>query len=303
MRLPFLSPPDTEAPAGEDAVAAARTQARRRLVGALVLLLVGVVVFPLLFESQPRPLSPDTPIVTARDAGVPPRQPAAETLRALPPDAGVEAHADARGAAGIAPVRPASAAGAASQAAGAVGVSRPASTTAYTPVATPVATKAATTSGPSSATAPAAAKPAPQAAATTAPTPAATLSATPAKPPAAPPAKPPGPAPTAAQATTPSAAPPTTPAATATALPPAPASAPAASRFVVQVGAFTDAATLRETRARVERLGLKTYTQVIEGDSGKRTRVRVGPFTTREEANAVAARLKAAGLPGSVLAL
>ena len=291
MRLPFLSPPDTEAPAGEDAVAAARTQARRRLVGALVLLLVGVVVFPLLFESQPRPLSPDTPIVTARDSGVPPRQPAAETLRALPPDAGVEAHADARGAAGIAPARPASAAGAASQAAGAVGVSRPASTTAYTPVATP----AATTSGPSSATAPGAAKPAPQAAATTAPTPAATPSATP--------AKPPGPAPTAAQATTPSAAPPTTPAATATALPPAPASAPAASRFVVQVGAFTDAATLRETRARVERLGLKTYTQVIEGDSGKRTRVRVGPFTTREDANAVAARLKAAGLPGSVLAL
>ena len=44
MRLPFLSPPDTEAPAGEDAVAAARTQARRRLVGALVLLLVGVVL-------------------------------------------------------------------------------------------------------------------------------------------------------------------------------------------------------------------------------------------------------------------
>jgi DedD protein len=84
---------------------------------------------------------------------------------------------------------------------------------------------------------------------------------------------------------------------------PIPASAAAASRFVVQVGAFTDAATLRETRARVEKLGLKTYTQVIEGDAGRRTRVRVGPFATREEASAVAGRLKAAGLPGSVLAL
>jgi DedD protein len=94
------------------------------------------------------------------------------------------------------------------------------------------------------------------------------------------------------------------PAATPVASPaPVPASAAAASRFVVQVGAFTDAATLRETRARVEKLGLKTYTQVIEGDAGRRTRVRVGPFATREEANAVAGRLKAAGLPGSVLAL
>jgi DedD protein len=71
----------------------------------------------------------------------------------------------------------------------------------------------------------------------------------------------------------------------------------------VQVGAFTDPATLREARARVEKLGLKTYTQVIEGDAGKRTRVRVGPFATREEATAAAARLKAAGLPGNVLAL
>jgi DedD protein len=300
MRLPFLSPPDPEAPAGDDAVATARTQARRRLVGALVLLLVGVVVFPLLFESQPRPLSPDTPIVTARDLGAPPRQPAAETPRALPPDASVEARADARGAAGIAPARPASAVGAALQGAGAVAASQPASTTA----ATTPATTSATTSGPSAAPAPAAARPTPQAATTTtATTAAATPSATPPKAPAAPPAKPPGQGPTAVQATTPPAAPSATPAATATALPSAPASAPAASRFVVQVGAFTDAATLRETRARVERLGLKTYTQVIEGDSGKRTRVRAGPFTTREEANAAAARLKAAGLPGSVLAL
>jgi DedD protein len=74
---------------------------------------------------------------------------------------------------------------------------------------------------------------------------------------------------------------------------PPPAEPPAAAegRFVVQVGAYSDAATLRETRAKVERLGLKTYTQVIEGDAGKRTRVRVGPFATRDEAQAAAARL------------
>ena len=39
------------------------------------------------------------------------------------------------------------------------------------------------------------------------------------------------------------------------------------------------------------------------GDAGKRTRVRLGPYTTRAEADAAAAKLKAAGLPANVLAL
>jgi DedD protein len=69
------------------------------------------------------------------------------------------------------------------------------------------------------------------------------------------------------------------------------------------VGAYTDANTLRDARLRVEKLGLKTYTQVIEADAGKRTRVRVGPYVTRDEADATVAKLKRAGLPANVLAL
>lgn len=92
-------------------------------------------------------------------------------------------------------------------------------------------------------------------------------------------------------------------AATPTAATPPTAAASAPGRFVVQVGAYTDPATLREARAKVEKLGLKTYTQVVESEGGKRTRVRVGPFATREEASAASARLKAGGLPGNVLAL
>ena len=75
------------------------------------------------------------------------------------------------------------------------------------------------------------------------------------------------------------------------------------ARFVVQVGAYSDAATLREARQRVEKLGLKTYTQVVETPTGKRTRVRVGPFESRAEAEAVAARIKATGLSVVVLTL
>ena len=71
----------------------------------------------------------------------------------------------------------------------------------------------------------------------------------------------------------------------------------------MQVGAYTDAAMLRDARAKVEKLGLKTYTQVIESDAGRRTRVRVGPFDSREDAEKAAARIKSAGLAASILSI
>jgi DedD protein len=69
------------------------------------------------------------------------------------------------------------------------------------------------------------------------------------------------------------------------------------------VGAFADASSTREARSKAEKLGLKTYTQDVDTPNGKRTRVRVGPFTTREEAQKAAAKLRAANLQASVLAL
>ena len=82
-----------------------------------------------------------------------------------------------------------------------------------------------------------------------------------------------------------------------------PASAEAPGRFVVQVGAFAEAALAREARAKVEKLGLRTYTQVVETEAGKRIRVRVGPFASRDAAEQSAAKVKAAGLPAAVLTL
>ena len=72
--------------------------------------------------------------------------------------------------------------------------------------------------------------------------------------------------------------------------------APAGGKFVVQVGAFSDAAMARDMRSRVAKLGLRTYTQAVDTPSGKRTRVRVGPFTSREEADKAAARIRSAGI-------
>ncbi len=62
------------------------------------------------------------------------------------------------------------------------------------------------------------------------------------------------------------------------------ASAAGGSRFIVQVGAYAGEQSVQEARAKLEKLGLRTYTQVTETASGKRTRVRVGPFASREEA-------------------
>ena len=74
-------------------------------------------------------------------------------------------------------------------------------------------------------------------------------------------------------------------------------------RFVVQIGAFADAARAREVRLKVEQAGLKTYTHVAKTKEGDRTRVRVGPFGTKAEADKAAEKIKKLDLPAAVLTL
>lgn len=264
-----------ESPAGDtpaaDAVAQARIRARRRLIGATVLLGIGVIGFPLLFETQPRPIPVDIPIEIPRKESAPPL--------ALP---------SARAPAAVVaepPVAPAEA---------------PAPSPASTPrAAAPVITERATDQGREVASPSPGTSGSPSRAAA-ASTPAARTAAAPASTPAA----------RAAAAPASAAAPRSTAdAQRAQALlegrstPPKAASQPGSLRLVVQVGAYTDADKLRDARQKVEKLGMKTYTQVVEADGAKRTRVRVGPFATREEADKAAARIKAAGLPVAVLTL
>jgi DedD protein len=82
------------------------------------------------------------------------------------------------------------------------------------------------------------------------------------------------------------------------------ATAPAAEgRFIVQFGSFSDAPKAREARQKVERAGLKTYSQVAETANGQLIRVRVGPFPTRAEAEKAAAKIKSLDLPAAILTL
>ena len=49
-------------PPQAESIEAIRRRARHRLIGATVLVLIGVVAFPLLFDTQPRPIAVDIPI-------------------------------------------------------------------------------------------------------------------------------------------------------------------------------------------------------------------------------------------------
>lgn len=221
QRQSKVPPPATGGDAAQ-AVEAARTSARRRLIGAVVLLGVGVIAFPLLFETQPRPIPVDIAIEIPRQAGAP-----ALTVPApRPVDRVVDAEPPA------APAVPV------------ISEEKP---EADKVVASPT---------------PAAAKAVPQATAKSTP-----VVATPEPAPAA------------------------------------KTNAEAGLRFIVQVGAFADANGAREARAKVGKLGLRTYTQNITTAGGKRIRVRLGPFDSRSEAENAAAKVKAAGLPAAVMTL
>ena len=76
-----------------------------------------------------------------------------------------------------------------------------------------------------------------------------------------------------------------------------------AERRVVQVGAFTEAEKAQDARLKIEKAGLKTYTQVVETKEGKRIRLRVGPFSSEAEADKAANKIKTLGLPAFILIL
>ncbi|WP_374569564.1 SPOR domain-containing protein [Ideonella sp.] len=228
----------------------ARAKARRRLIGAALLLGVGIIGFPLLFETQPRPIAVDIPIEI----------PSRENAPALVPP----------------PSRPAR--------------SQPVARPPVEPLpASTVSTAPAPDSTPKPALAPE-------------PKPVATPKPPEPKPDAKPAAKPPEPPkpepkPEPKPATKPAEAPKPTEAAR---------NGDAKDdegRYVVQIGAFAEVASAREARMKVEGLGLKTYTQVIESDSGRRIRVRVGPYATKAEADKAAAKIKSSGLQAAVLKL
>jgi len=79
--------------------------------------------------------------------------------------------------------------------------------------------------------------------------------------------------------------------------------AEAGMRYVVQVGAFAEKGKAREAQQKLERAGLKNYTNVAETKNGTRIRVRAGPFASKAEADKAAEKIKGLDLPAAILTL
>ncbi len=271
-----------------ESVEAMRRRARHRLIGAAVLVLLGVIGFPLLFDTQPRPVATDIPIeIPDRNKAAPLVVPAPASPRpplstaSQPPPFSKDAAPDK--------------AGAASAVSAEAGLGR-GEELVDAPVVRPTEKSSGLlppsvqpqvdgrTEGPPAPTKKAESKPAP-------------VHET---------------KPAAAAAPQRKSAPDEAArvrallegGAASSAVKTSAAAGPTdAARFIVQVGAFADADKAREVRAKLERAGLKTYTQVLDTKDGKRTRVRVGPFANRAEADKAAARIHGLGLSASVLGL
>lgn len=83
----------------------------------------------------------------------------------------------------------------------------------------------------------------------------------------------------------------------------APAKAPTLEGFAVQVGAFRDEAKLKQARDKLAAAGVVHYTERLDSAGGPLTRLRAGPFATREAAETAQASLKRVALEGKVVPL
>ncbi len=72
-------------------------------------------------------------------------------------------------------------------------------------------------------------------------------------------------------------------------------------KFVIQVAALATKEKVNELQARLKDAGIKSYTQKVATESGDRTRIRVGPFASKEEAEKVRAKIVKLGLNGTLV--
>lgn len=74
-----------------------------------------------------------------------------------------------------------------------------------------------------------------------------------------------------------------------------------AGSFAVQAAATSTEAGARDLAARLKKAGITSYTERVETAEGVRWRVRVGPFSSRDEAERMRGRLKSQGINGNIV--
>jgi DedD protein len=80
----------------------------------------------------------------------------------------------------------------------------------------------------------------------------------------------------------------------------APAQKATGGEFVILIGAFSNPANVKQLQTKLSELGLKVYTETLDSPQGKKTRVRAGPFPSRDAADKALEKMKRIGVNGVV---
>jgi DedD protein len=80
-----------------------------------------------------------------------------------------------------------------------------------------------------------------------------------------------------------------------------PVATAASGNHVLQLGAFAQPAGARAIEDRAAAMGLRAWRETVQTPQGERIRVRVGPFPSRVAAEEVRSRLKAAGMDATLV--
>lgn len=73
------------------------------------------------------------------------------------------------------------------------------------------------------------------------------------------------------------------------------------SKYVIQLAALSDPAKADALRGKLSEIGVQARFSKVQTSKGEATRVRVGPFASRDEANAVLRKLARAGVSGIIV--
>lgn len=72
--------------------------------------------------------------------------------------------------------------------------------------------------------------------------------------------------------------------------------------YLVLIGAFSNEANVKNLKAKLGEQGIKTFSEPLDTPQGKKTRVRAGPFASREAAEKALEKMQKIGVSGAVAA-
>jgi DedD protein len=72
--------------------------------------------------------------------------------------------------------------------------------------------------------------------------------------------------------------------------------------YLVLIGAFSNEANVKNLKAKLAEQGIKTFSEPLDTPQGKKTRVRAGPFPSREAAEKALEKMQRIGVSGAIAA-